>query len=68
MLHSRDDPFMTQAVIPEQHELAESVTLELSEHGGHVGFVSGGLLKPEFWLEQRIIKFLNRQFLSVENV
>ena len=57
IIHSIDDPFMTPEVIPQQHELAASVSVELSEHGGHVGFVSGHLWKPEFWLEKRIMTY-----------
>ena len=63
MIHSKDDPFMTEAVLPDINELSEQVTLELSDHGGHVGFIGGGLLKPEFWLEQRIISFVQQQFI-----
>jgi predicted alpha/beta-fold hydrolase len=59
VLQARDDPFMTSKVIPEERELSESVSLELSDHGGHVGFISGGTPRsPEFWLEKRIVTFL----------
>ena len=58
MIHSKDDPFMTQAVLPEENEISEKVTLELSDNGGHVGFIGGKLMKPEFWLEQRILDFI----------
>ncbi|MDH5515161.1 MAG: hydrolase, partial [Gammaproteobacteria bacterium] len=35
------------------------VTLELADHGGHVGFVDGSVpFKPRFWLEQRILEQL----------
>ncbi|MBC8210879.1 MAG: hydrolase [Gammaproteobacteria bacterium] len=64
LIHSLDDPFMTTAVIPAEHELAPQVTLELSLQGGHVGFIGGRILKPVFWLEPRIIEFLQREFLS----
>lgn len=57
IIQSLDDPFMTPAVLPQQHELSASVRLELSENGGHVGFVSGYLWKPEFWLEKRIMAY-----------
>lgn len=57
IIHSYDDPFMTPAVIPSQEELADSVRLELCEQGGHVGFISGRLWKPEFWLEKRILAY-----------
>ncbi len=57
IIQSLDDPFMTPAVIPQQAELSSSVRLELSEKGGHVGFVSGYLWQPEFWLEKRIMAY-----------
>ena len=63
MIHSKDDPFMTEAVLPDETELSSMVTLELSTHGGHVGFIGGTLVKPEFWLEKRIVQFLNTNFL-----
>ena len=61
ILHAKDDPFMTPEVLPREDELSPSVTLEVHEHGGHVGFVSGSLLKPEYWLEERIVAFLEEK-------
>ena len=61
ILHAKDDPFMTPEVLPREDELSPSVTLEVHEHGGHVGFVSGGLLKPEYWLKERIVTFLEEK-------
>lgn len=63
IIHSKDDPFMTAEVIPTVTELAESVTLELSDKGGHVGFITGtvpGL--PLFWLDHRIAEFIAERF------
>jgi len=57
MVHALDDPFMPNSVLPLKDELSESITLELSEHGGHVGFIEGSLLKPNFWLEKRVLDF-----------
>jgi len=54
-----DDPFMTQEIIPDESELSSSTQLELSVHGGHVGFISGSFFKPEFWLEKRIPEYLS---------
>ena len=57
--HAADDPFMTTDAIPDEDELSEQVTLELSETGGHVGFIAGKLpWKPIYWLEHRIPEFL----------
>lgn len=61
VLHAKDDPFMTPAAVPRAEELSSQVSLELSEHGGHVGFVSGRWpWKLEFWLEQRVLEHLDR--------
>jgi len=61
LLHARDDPFMTESAIPRPDELSESVTLELSPHGGHVGFVAGiWPWRPRYWLDERIPAYLAR--------
>ena len=58
IIHSRDDPFMTPATIPHAAELGKEVRLELSDSGGHVGFISGKYpWRPSYWLEQRIPEF-----------
>ena len=60
LLHARDDPFMTEHVIPEDDELSEYVRLELAETGGHIGFVSGKVPGyASYWLERRIIEFFD---------
>ena len=61
LLHARDDPFMTESAIPRPDELSGSVTLELSPHGGHVGFVAGiWPWRPRYWLDERIPAYLAR--------
>jgi predicted alpha/beta-fold hydrolase len=55
VLHAKDDPFMSPDVVPRADELSGQVTIELSAHGGHVGFVAAGARsQPLFWLEERI--------------
>lgn len=64
ILHAIDDPFMSPDVIPTEAELSDQVTLELSQRGGHVGFISAGPKgQPQFWLESRIPQHLE-SFLS----
>lgn len=59
VVHAEDDPFMTPRAVPGADELPPAVRLELSAHGGHVGFVAGALpLRPRYWLEARIPPFL----------
>ncbi|MDH3309257.1 MAG: hydrolase [Gammaproteobacteria bacterium] len=63
LLHARDDPFMTEKVIPRKNELPDSVTLEVYPYGGHVGFVSGTWpWRTNYWLEERIPKYLEGYF------
>lgn len=64
IVHAKDDPFMTEDVVPSADELSPYVTLELSETGGHVGFVGGSVpWRPQYWLEERVPDFL-REFLK----
>jgi hypothetical protein len=64
IIHAFDDPFMTPEVIPMEHELSDSIQLELSLKGGHVGFISGNIPgKAEYWLDTRIPDFL-KNFLN----
>lgn len=64
VLHARDDPFMTEDVIPGADEVSSSVTLEVTEAGGHVGFISGRYpWAPTYWLEERAPEFL-RDYLK----
>lgn len=58
IMHAADDPFMTDAVIPNPEEISDQVTYELYSHGGHVGFISGGTpIQPSFFLEERLAEF-----------
>ncbi|MEN8720313.1 MAG: hydrolase [Oceanococcaceae bacterium] len=66
IVHSRDDPFMTPEMIPSASHLAPQVRLEVSERGGHVGFVAAGPGgRPVMWLEQRLAHWLNASRVSV---
>jgi predicted alpha/beta-fold hydrolase len=62
IVHALDDPFMTADIVPSASELPPDVSLELSERGGHVGFIGanrrGG---PRWWLEERLTEWLEEQ-------
>tara|TARA_R110000868_G_scaffold78286_6_gene223638 strand:- start:719 stop:1687 length:969 start_codon:yes stop_codon:yes gene_type:complete len=61
LLHSKDDPFMTEDVIPTPEELSSFVQLETTDAGGHVGFVSGRFpWRPVYWLEERAPLFFQQ--------
>ena len=59
IINAIDDPFMTPEVIPSPENISDSVTIEIAENGGHVGFIDGGTpWRPSFYLPGRILEFL----------
>ena len=59
VIHAKDDPFMTDDVIPAPGHLSAHVEYELHANGGHVGFIEGGSpWRPKYYLERRIMQFL----------
>ncbi|MGS0681574.1 hydrolase [Shewanella sp. 125m-7] len=66
VIHAKDDPFMTTAVIPSDAQLSNQVEYELHDNGGHVGFINGGSpWRPQYYLEQRVLNFLTSSEASV---
>lgn len=59
IIHALDDPFMIPEVVPKEDELSSDVLFELSQRGGHVGFVSGRIPgRPVYWLDHRVPLYL----------
>ncbi|MDD1614497.1 MAG: hydrolase [Methylococcaceae bacterium] len=66
LIQAIDDPFMTEDILPDSDELSSSVHLEITQGGGHVGFIAGEIpFKPEYWLERRIPEFLKQHLAFV---
>jgi len=66
IIHAADDPFLSHQAISFTHTLPENVTFEVSERGGHVGFITGiNPLNPIYWLEQRIPHFIEQHLLEL---
>ncbi|SQI31293.1 putative hydrolase [Providencia alcalifaciens] len=57
--------FMAPEVVPDLSHLPANIEYQMTEHGGHVGFVGGSFRKPQMWLETRIplwlTSYLNEQ-------
>ncbi len=67
LIQAKDDPFLDASGIPDEHELADSVALEASVHGGHVGFISGAVRTGEQdWLATRIRNYALEQLSSAD--
>ncbi|MCH9826620.1 MAG: hydrolase [Gammaproteobacteria bacterium] len=67
IVHAQDDPMMVREIIPRAEALSPFVTLQLSTHGGHVGFVEAGPRgRPRMWLERHFADYLQRQRVERE--
>jgi uncharacterized protein len=59
ILNANNDPLVPAHLIPHQRDLSDHVRLEITDGGGHLGFVCGRWpWSPQFWLETRIPEFL----------
>ena len=59
VIHAKDDPFMTEAVIPTE-PLPPHIQYDLCQYGGHVGFVTGSWHQPDFWLEKTVPEWFGK--------
>ena len=63
-IHAADDPFLNHLCSLPQQKLPDNLIFEVSNHGGHVGFIHGSNpLKPQYWLEQLVPDFLNKYLI-----
>jgi predicted alpha/beta-fold hydrolase len=63
VVNAHNDPLVPLHLIPRQCDLSNQVTLEVTQGGGHLGFVSGRWpWKPKFWLDTRVPEFLASHF------
>jgi predicted alpha/beta-fold hydrolase len=61
ILHDKYDPFMWPTTIPAAEELPADVYLELTEGGGHVGFIQGNTpINISYWTEKRLLEWLEQ--------
>ena len=60
LIHARNDPFLPGHYLPKARQENSAVEFEFTEHGGHVGFVSGAFPGNLSWLPQRVLGFLSQ--------
>jgi predicted alpha/beta-fold hydrolase len=59
LLNAADDPFLSAECFPRSlAAVHDFLHLEVTRHGGHVGFVGGGLRDDEHYSERRALEFL----------
>jgi len=61
LLNARDDPFLPESALPSACEVSNAVTLEFTDRGGHVGFVSGPFPGNIDWLPRRVLHFFEHR-------
>ncbi len=63
IVNANNDPLVPVHLIPHARDVSDKVTLEITDGGGHLGFVCGRWpWSPRFWLETRIPEFLSSFF------
>ena len=58
LISAIDDPFVPPSALPDPAALPPNVVLELTERGGHVGFVEGWPWRVTSWAERRAVEYL----------
>jgi len=59
LLSAADDPMLDAPVIPTGAADNPLLSIVLTEHGGHVGFVGGQPHRPQFWAEEQVLAFFD---------
>ena len=58
LISAADDPFVPPAALPNPATLPPHMKLEVTERGGHVGFIEGPPWRVTSWGERRAVEFL----------
>jgi uncharacterized protein len=58
LLSAEDDALAPARHLPDSAGHQGALDVCVTRHGGHVGFVSGSVLKPTFWAEDRALSWL----------
>ena len=58
LLSSLDDPILGEGCYPSPDDLSPCVELDISEKGGHLGFLHGSPLRMRCWADERAVQFL----------
>lgn len=65
IVNANNDPLVPARLLPCAADVSDKVTLEITDGGGHLGFVSGRWpWAARYWLETRIPEFLGAHLLS----
>ncbi|WP_163870034.1 hydrolase [Myxococcus eversor] len=57
LISAEDDPMLESPVIPLAAKDNPHLSVVLTRHGGHVGFVAGHAHRPRFWAEDQVLEY-----------
>lgn len=60
ILNAKNDPFIPADSLPDQSGVSDLVTLEITEEGGHVGFITSPFPGHIDWLPKHLFDYFNR--------
>jgi len=64
LFNAEDDPFLPRHILSMVRKLAQEndlLSVEFSQRGGHVGWVEGQPWAPRYFMEERVINWLNAE-------
>ena len=64
LMNSWDDPFLPGETLERVREIVRGnpkLHLELTEKGGHVGWIGGTPWNQRFYMEQRVVSWMDRE-------
>jgi predicted alpha/beta-fold hydrolase len=65
LINAKDDTFLSAACYPIKEALqSNNFYLEVTDHGGHCGFISSFKPQDNTWLEERIMRFIDEKILN----
>jgi predicted alpha/beta-fold hydrolase len=64
IINAKNDPFLPLNELPGPLDVSPAVTLELTNHGGHVGFLHGPPPGDPLWLPRRLLDFFEQHFAA----
>ncbi len=67
LVTAEDDPIAPAKHLPGDAHRHAALHVLASGAGGHVAFVAGSVLRPWFWSEQRVLSWLDEQYLSLRS-
>lgn len=61
LISAEDDALAPASNLPREAHLRDALHVLITNAGGHVGYVAGTVLRPRFWMEERVLAWLDER-------